>query len=126
MKLSHVCFKSKDINECKEFYTRVFSVRVIHQFFSKEGMLYGYLFRLPGGGEIEVFKDNNVKANDEKHFCIQVKDIINFFQMDYNFDIVKEVFRGRTDNVLQAMIRDPDGNLIEIQQIDQNVSYSEL
>ena len=62
MKLSHVCFKSKDINECKEFYTRVFSVRVIHQFFSKEGMLYGYLFRLPGGGEIEVFKDNNVKV----------------------------------------------------------------
>ena len=126
MKLSHVCFKTRNISECKKFYTAIFGARVIHKFFSKNGLLYGYLFRLPGGGELEVFMDDDIKVSDEKHFCIQVENITSFFQRNNSFNIVKDIFRGRTDNVLQAMIRDPDGNLIEIQQIDQLVSYSEL
>jgi hypothetical protein len=78
------------------------------------------MLNFKGAGIIELLQaekpsngDGLVKSN---HFCLAVSDL-NGFLSNFPKDLIYSPPKlGKTDGVYQVMIRDPDGNLIEIHQ----------
>jgi glyoxylase I family protein len=122
MRLSHVSIRSTLLEESRRFYECYFGARVIHIFNGSTGNIYGYFLELMGGGIIEILhyeSHNESGQGNIDHFCIEIESIQTFLNRLPEKYVVTTTHRGRTDKVLQAMIRDPDGIKIELHQFDE-------
>jgi len=123
MKLSHVSIRCADLNKSLEYYTKFFYTAVAHTFEDINKNPYGYFLRLPKGGLIELFQSDQEMSsackNPLNHYCIEVDSIDELLGKMERESIYKHKFRGRTDNILQAAILDPDGVIIELHELDE-------
>ena len=128
----HFSFKCPDINAVINFYGSFFGARVIHRFERDDGSCYGVMLLLGHFSMLEIFElygsvpvDTRHDANFT-HICIHVSDIERSFRGFPDDCIVEPIRRGRTDRALQFRVRDPAGNCIEVQSLDDQVIYNGL
>jgi catechol 2,3-dioxygenase-like lactoylglutathione lyase family enzyme len=125
-RLSHVCLGSTDLPRTVDFYRRVLGCEVAHEFRNPAGELYGVFLTCRNGTFLEFFREQAPKPPGGlfRHMCFEVEDIERMADAVRGHGFQPEVKRGRTDQILQFFIHDPDGNMIEFQQHDrQSVLY---
>lgn len=128
MKLHHVSLKTPQLEVLASFYRNVFFCKIVHIFHNNRGV-YGFLLQFPEGGFIEILQSDVIERTRDlnvDHFAVQVTSIFQFCESSRPFfpSDFPTPRRGRTDNVLSLSISDPDGNTVEIQQLDEHVKYS--
>ncbi len=120
-RLSHVCLGSTDVQRTVDFYGKLLSCTVAHEFRNPAGELYGVFLNCRNGTFLEFFNEQAPKLAGGlfRHLCFEVDDIEQMAQIARAHGFQPEVKRGRTDRILQFFIHDPDGNMIEFQQHDR-------
>lgn len=121
MHLHHISIKTKRLNILYDFYMSYFCSSIEHTFLNALGECYGYMLNFKGDGVLELLKMNNDVNHCEVtkknyHFCVRVKNLDNFLKKLPKKYLYSEPKIGRTDFIYQAMIVDPDGNLIEVHE----------
>lgn len=126
----HFSFKSSDLSAVIDFYDRYFGTRVIHRFLRDDGSCYGVMLLLGRHSMLEIFEDrapvpaDSMAGPDRTHICIHVADIEKSFRRFPAEAILEPIRRGRTDRALQFRVRDPAGNQIEVQSLDDQVRFN--
>ena len=119
--LAHVCLGSSDLSRTIGFYQDLLGCRVVHEFRSDAGELYGVFLFCNGGTFLEFFKDREPKDKGGRfrHLCFEVDSVEDAARMLRANGYEVNVRRGRTDHILQFFIEDPDGNVVEFQEHDE-------
>lgn len=113
--LSHVCLGTPDLTRTIEFYKKMLGCEVAHEFRNPDGELYGAFLSCGNDSFLEFFKEwaPRERGGAFRHVCF---DVENIEKMADSVNPRPEIKRGRTDNILQFVFPDPDGNTIEIHQ----------
>lgn len=134
-RLSHVCLGVADIDDGVAFYGGVLGARIAHEFRDADGKRYGVMLACGGGTFIELFRRRVPAPADAapdlpdadppsqpdegfRHLCLEVDDIEEAARRLRALGRTCDIRRGRTDRVLQLMVRDPDGVVVEFHQHD--------
>jgi catechol 2,3-dioxygenase-like lactoylglutathione lyase family enzyme len=125
IKLHHVSIRTKKLQELFQYYTTYFGVEIVHKFIAPNNFCYGYMLKFSMGGIIELLLSESSKSEFNvdsvvglHHFCLAVEEIDNFIEKFPKEYILEPVKIGRTDFVKQIMLIDPDGNRIELHEIN--------
>lgn len=121
-KLGHLAFGVSDINKSLDFYCGIMEFKELFRMSNQEknpSMLY---LKVNTEQYIELFPaDNvaNIKEQSYKHLCLHVEDISSAVASikAKGWPIDRDILQGRDGN-FQAWITDPDGNRIEIMQLE--------
>lgn len=118
--LGHTAFRVNDLAQSLEFYARL-GIKEAFRLHHEDGSLMLVYLHVGGDRFIEVFPDGPTPAPPQGsffHLCL-VSDAIHAdveMLRAAGVTIDREVKMG-LDNNLQAWIRDPDGNPIELMQL---------
>lgn len=127
-KLSHVSFFTSKLKETIEFYCKLIGCRVVHEFKNKNGDVYGVFLYANNGTFIEFFYKETVsreKSNFD-HICFEVEDIEKIGEKFETNGYAVQIKRGKTDNVLQFFVDDPNNIKIEFHQHDKQSKFYKL
>jgi lactoylglutathione lyase len=125
--IAHVAIKVSDIARTLAFYERVFGFREMMRLNNADGSLFLLYLRITDTQYLEVFpnaatdraSDND--ANGLNHFCLHVSDPDAVKAKIDELGIPLLWPYGRAiDGNRQFWIEDPDGNRIEIMEMDPN------
>ena len=122
VRLSHVSLSTPDLARAVTFYQDVFGSDVAHEFRNDRGERYGVFLHVGAQTFLELFNDaasSEARTSRFRHFCFEVEDIAAAAERLRGLGYDVDVKRGRTDRILQCFINDPDGNMIELQQHDE-------
>ena len=124
-RLSHVCLGTNNLEAAVDFYVEILGLRVVHEFRNDKNERYGAFISANGGTFIEIFNDPEPKKEGGlfRHICFEVEEIQALKSRLTGLGYDLSVTRGKTDNVLQTWINDPDGNVIEFHQHDAKSIY---
>jgi catechol 2,3-dioxygenase-like lactoylglutathione lyase family enzyme len=124
VRFTHVAFRASDLERSIRWYEDAFGARkVFHA--KQEGERPELLFlEFAKGQFVELFTNGKNKAQlppdaiGYQHFCLQVDDLAQALQHLASVDVHphRGPFAGRA-NYRIAFISDPDGNIIELMQI---------
>lgn len=120
MKIGHLAFVVADMKKAFDFY--IGGLGMTHAFsLEREGKPWIEYLRLGDGQFIELFyAGENYQPNPGSylHLCIEVDDCEAAVKeaAERGIEILTPPRQG-SDNNIQAWIRDPDGNRIELMQI---------
>lgn len=124
---AHVAIKVKDIDRTLEWYERVFGFREMMRLNNSDGSLFLLYLRVTDTQFLEVFpnaREDRALDNDGNginHFCFQVSDPDAVKARIDQLGIPLLWPYGRAiDGNRQFWIVDPDGNRIEIMEMDPN------
>lgn len=121
-RLSHVSLGTPDLGRAVGFYRDVLGCSVAHEFRNETGEMYGAFMHSGDGTFIELFYDAELAYTHQsrfRHFCFECEDLQFTASRLRLMGFSPELKRGRTDGVLQTFIEDPDGNVVELQQHDE-------
>jgi lactoylglutathione lyase len=125
--IAHVAIKVKDIDRTLEWYGRVFDFREMMRLNNADGSLFLLYLRMTDTQFLEVFpnaREDRALDNDGNginHFCLQVSDPDAVHAHITRLGIPLLWPYGRAiDGNRQFWIEDPDGNRIEIMEMDPN------
>lgn len=126
-RLSHVCLGVANIDESLAFYAGTLGAQIAHEFRNAGQERYGVMLACGQGTFIELFLRRSPALNSNapepdagfRHLCFEVDDIEATAGRLRSLGYECAVRRGRTDHVLQLLIRDPDGIAIEFHQHDK-------
>jgi catechol 2,3-dioxygenase-like lactoylglutathione lyase family enzyme len=128
LRLGHLSLGTPDLPRAVAFYTEVLGLEVAHEFRNDKGERYGVFIHAGSGSFIELFNDDRA-ADDHaadhavvgrfRHFCLEVADIHGAAERLARLGHSTPIRRGRTDGILQLFLHDPDGNMIELQEHDE-------
>jgi len=129
LRLGHICLGTKRLERMICFYQELCKCSLIHEFCNAENERYGAFLEIDGSGtHIEIF--NQIEPDPDsiggafRHFCFQTDDILEtkkaFLKAGYDVEIT----RGKTDQVLQFWVKDPDGNMVEFHQYDECCTFN--
>lgn len=124
--ISHVCFSCKDITKTKIFYTKILKFKLIHEFKNQNDEIYGIFLMIGKGTFLEFFQDKKIylkKRNQFRHICFKVKNLKKFQSELKKHKIKLTLKRGRTDQTLQAWLKDPDDIIIELHIYDKKSKF---
>lgn len=129
LRLGHICLGTKKLEEMISFYVERCACRIIHEFRNPAGERYGAFLEIDGSAtHLELFNqtdpDPDEKSGSFRHLCLQCDDIEKVARAFIDAGYPVKVERGRTDNVLQFWVQDPDGHKVEFHQYDDQVTFS--
>jgi lactoylglutathione lyase len=122
--IEHVALWTQDLERSKNFYVKYFKGVSNAKYVNSSKGFESYFISFGNGGRLELMKKVNIHAPD-------VKDRLGYAHIAFGFpskekvDALTEVFRidgyeiagePRTtgDGYYESIIKDPDGNLIEL------------
>ena len=119
-KISHISLFTNDLNKVYSFYIDILKLKIAHKFLNDQNNLYGLFINAGEGTFIEFFKtDKEIINGNTNHFCFEVSDINKIKEnLQKSMKISIPIKRGKTDDILQFMIKDFENNSIEFHQYD--------
>jgi len=118
--LAHVCFTVADLEASVAFYRDVLGLVPAFEFINDRGEKFGQYLHAGGRTFLELFQGERVEPAGERqsyrHLCLEVDDLrATAGALRRRGAEVSEVTAG-SDHSLQAWLRDPDGNRIELHE----------
>jgi catechol 2,3-dioxygenase-like lactoylglutathione lyase family enzyme len=127
-RLGHLCFVTDNLQGMLDFYTRALGLAVQFIFKNDDGEVFGYYLAAGDSTFIEIF-DRVLKVkqwggplaelaagNRYSHFCLEVTALRDFkAALESRGVKVGDVSTGM-DHSMQAWLKDPDGNAIELME----------
>lgn len=133
--LAHLCLKTSQLGQMTAFYRDVLGATVRFRYLNNAGEPIGCYFALGENTFIEVFdhadahrRNNSPKALDPleeprdpwlmryNHFCLQVEGLDAYVALLESRGVTVAGRKTGDDRSRQAWVKDPDGNLIELQE----------
>ena len=133
--LAHLCLKTSRLDELTTFYCDKLGATLKFHYLDPQGRTVGCYFALGENTFLEVFDhaDAHRRSNSAKplepleeprdswlmrynHFCLQVENLDACVAQLNSRGVNVTGRKTGNDRSFQAWIRDPDGNLIELQQ----------
>ncbi|MEH7401775.1 VOC family protein [Gottfriedia acidiceleris] len=124
MKIEHVAIWVKDLEGMREFYETFFNCKSNNKYHNREKKFESYFLTFESGARLEIMrKEGIVKTNTDDqigwaHIAISLgsKDAVN--QMSAKFENSGYPLingpRMTGDGYYESVIKDPEGNLIEL------------
>ncbi|MDP6381471.1 MAG: VOC family protein [Phycisphaerae bacterium] len=117
--VSHICFVVADLARSTEFFCDKLGLRFAFDFKDADGKVFGAYLHAGERTFIELFKGTPSAASDDasfRHICLEVDDIAETARGLKESGIeVSEPELG-SDGSMQAWLKDPEGNPIELHQ----------
>lgn len=129
-RLAHLCFQTNRFEEMTEFYRDILKLPIKFSLRLPDDSVFGHYFSIGGNSFIELFDTagacemwggkpgprSPVSGQTFQHFCLEVQGIagVRTAIIEAGCDVT-EITKGM-DGSLQAWIRDPDGNDIELME----------
>jgi len=125
--LGHIAFTTGDLNEAIEFYCDLLGLEEAFRLKDDQGKLMLVYLKVGEDSFIELFPGRGEKTEGEKsefgfrHFCLLVDDMeATVTKLRKNgVELERDPSRGKDGN-LQCWVRDPDGNDVELMEINPN------
>lgn len=133
--LAHLCLKTSQLPRMTEFYRDALGAVVQFRYLDRAGQVAGCYFALGGTTFIEIFDhaDAHRRSGSTRpcepleeprdpwlqrynHFCLQVEGLDAFVARLEAQGVAVTGRKTGNDRSRQAWIKDPDGNLIELQE----------
>ena len=133
--LAHLCLKTSQLEAMRAFYCDTLGAALKFRYLNKQGEMIGAYFALGENTFVEVFDhaDAHRRSNSPKplepleeprdpwlmrynHFCLQVENLDAFVALLTTRGVSVTGRKTGNDRSHQAWIKDPDGNLIELQE----------
>jgi catechol 2,3-dioxygenase-like lactoylglutathione lyase family enzyme len=133
--LAHLCFKTGDLDRATDFYCGKLGATLKFRYLNPQGNPMGCYFAFGANTFIEVFDhaDAHRRSKSPKplepleeprdpwlarynHFCFQVEDLDDYVRLLESRGVTVTGRKTGNDHSRQAWIKDPDGNLIELQE----------
>jgi catechol 2,3-dioxygenase-like lactoylglutathione lyase family enzyme len=134
-RLAHLCLKTSQLEKMAGFYRDGLGATVKFRYRRKDGTPIGYYFAFGEMSFIEVFDhaDAHRRSGSAKplealedprdpwlarfnHFCFQVEDLDAYVTLLESRGVTVTGRKTGNDHSRQAWVKDPDGNLIELQE----------
>lgn len=122
--IGHLAFEVKDMDKSMDFYCNALGLKKAFDLRDEKGNPFIQYLKVSENQFIELFyaKVDKEKANGDRsysHMCLEVDDIYKTVESirSKGVHIDSEPVRGKDLNY-QSWIRDPDGNRIELMQMD--------
>jgi lactoylglutathione lyase len=129
--LAHVAIRVADVNRSLEFYAKI-GIAEMFRVHHDNGDLWLIYLRITDDQYLEMFpKAANVEAHEPmsnglNHFCLEVADIEETLRELSELGIPLHIpLKTSVDCNIQAWIKDPDGNRIELMQMAPNSMQAE-
>ena len=138
-RLAHLCLKTSQLEAMAAFYRDQLGATVKFSYRRKDGTPIGYYFAFGEMSFIEVFDhaDAHRRSQSPKplepledprdpwlakfnHFCLQIEGLDDYVKLLESRGVTVTGRKTGNDHSRQAWVKDPDGNLIELQE------YTEL
>ncbi len=135
VRLAHLCLKTSQLENMAVFYRDHLGAKVKFRYLRKDGTPIGYYFAFGELSFIEVFDhaDAHRRSGAAKplepledprdpwlakfnHFCLQIEGLDDYVNLIESRGVKVTGRKTGNDNSRQAWVRDPDGNLIELQE----------
>lgn len=119
--LAHTAFAVHDVEQALAFYAKL-GIKESFRLHKEDGSLMLVYLHVAGDRFIELFPNGPAPDPDRtqsfRHICLAVDDLTVMVEelRDNGIPIERELKEG-LDHNLQAWIRDPDGNPIELMQL---------
>ena len=120
-RISHLGIYVKDIEQMRQFYNQTFAVKAGKKYHNPGKGFTSYFLTFPSGAKIELMYDEKNKKNDTHlwgHIAVSLKnrrEVDEFTRNIQNKGVeVISAPRITGDGYYESVIRDPEGNLIEI------------
>jgi lactoylglutathione lyase len=126
MHIDHIAIWVNDLENMKNFYTRIFEVRSNQKYVNHKKEYSSYFLSFASGTRIELMKRSDIKAKTNRvinqtgfaHMAISVGSIAKVDEItkqirNLGHKIVSEP-RTTGDGYYECVISDPEGNSIEI------------
>jgi lactoylglutathione lyase/glyoxylase I family protein len=133
--LAHLCLKTSRLEQMTAFYRDQLGATVRFRYLNRAGEPVGCYFALGENTFIEVFDhaDAHRRSNSPKplepleeprdpwlarynHFCLQVEELDAYVALIESRGVTVTGRKTGNDRSRQAWVKDPDGNLIELQE----------
>jgi glyoxylase I family protein len=133
--LAHFCLKTSQLERMTAFYRDTLGATVKFRYLNKAGEPIGAYFALGANTFVEIFDhaDAHRRSNSPKpfepleeprdpwlvrynHFCLQVEGLDAYVSLLESRGVTVTGRKTGNDRSRQAWIKDPDGNLIELQE----------
>jgi lactoylglutathione lyase/glyoxylase I family protein len=133
--LAHLCLKTSQLDRMTAFYCDALGAALKFRYLAKDGRAIGCYFAFGQNTFVEVFDhaDAHRRSNLPKplepleehrdpwlarynHFCLQVEGLDDFVALLESRGVAVTGRKTGNDRSRQAWIKDPDGNLIELQE----------
>ncbi len=127
-RVAHLCFVTDDLNRLVKFYTEKLGLPVKFTMKNDEGVDFGFYIDCGDDTFIELFDQalkvkqwggvvrQLEKGNQYSHLSLEVTALADYRQELVDKGVtVTEISQGM-DNSLQAWLKDPDGNDIELME----------
>lgn len=127
MGIGHVAYNVSDMNASLDFYVNRLGFEHSFSISRDDGTPWIEYLRVAPGQFIELFySDKAPEGGYYNHLCLQVEDCVQTVEALMKNGVVIDVMpkQGKDLNV-QAWIRDPDGNKVELMQLSPPVSTEE-
>ncbi len=123
MRVEHVAIWTKDLEKMRAFYERYFDVVSSEKYRNPKTRFESYFLSFPTGSRIELItkpflSDRSVDTLGYAHLALAVgeKEAVDSFVEQFMADGYPLLSGPRTtgDGYYEAVIQDPEGNLIEL------------
>jgi len=134
-RLAHLCLKTSRLEEMAAFYRDGLGATIKFRYRNREGTPIGYYVALGEMSFIEIFDhaDAHRRSGSAKpcepledprdpwlarfnHFCLQVEGLDEYVAQIEARGVTVTGRKTGNDRSRQAWVKDPDGNLIELQE----------
>jgi glyoxylase I family protein len=118
--LAHIAFTVRDLDACIAFYEKTLGFRVVFDYRDEEGKRKAAYLHIGERTFIELFRGEHDAPTEDlgfRHFSLEVDNLektVAALQAN-GVEMARPITRGK-DRSWQAWLRDPDGNLIELQE----------
>ncbi len=133
--LAHLCLKTSQLEQMTTFYRDALGATLKFRYLNQAGQPIGCYFAFGANTFVEVFDhaDAHRRSNSPRplepleeprdpwlmrynHFCLQVEGLDEFVALIESRGVNVTGRKTGNDHSRQAWIKDPDGNLIELQE----------
>lgn len=123
MRLEHVAIWTKDLEKMRGFYEKYFNVKSSELYYNKKTKFQSYFLNFDSGSRLELttkkfLSDRSADSLGYAHIAISVgtkKDVDSFAEkLVADGNPLLNGPRTTGDGFYEAVIQDPEGNLIEL------------
>lgn len=133
--LAHLCLKTSQLEVMTAFYRDILGAKVTFSYLNKAGQPIGRYFAFGQTTFLEIFDhaDAHRRSNSPKplepleeprdawlmrynHFCLQIEGLDAYVALLESRGVTVTGRKTGNDRSRQAWVKDPDGNLIELQE----------
>jgi len=132
---AHLCFKTSQLDRMTAFYRDALGATVRFRYLNRAGEPIGCYFAFGENTFVEIFDhaDAHRRSQSPKplepledprdpwlarynHFCLQIEDLDGYVALLEKRVVAVTGRKTGNDRSRQAWVKDPDGNLIELQE----------